>query len=31
MPVIDTNRRRGIILEKLIMNRYIGFEIRKNH
>ena len=31
MPFIDTNRRMGIILEKLIMNRKIGIDIRKNN
>jgi hypothetical protein len=31
MPVIDTNRRRGIISEKLSVNRNIGMEIRKNY
>ena len=31
LPVIDTNRRRGIINEKLTVNRRIGIELRKEY
>jgi len=31
LPVINTNRRRGIGSEKLSMNRRIGMEIRENN
>jgi len=31
LPVIDTNRRRGIRSEKLGMNRKIGIDMRKNN
>ena len=30
-PVIDTNRRRGIIPERLSMNRRIGIDLRKEY
>ena len=29
LPVIDTNRRRGIVEERLAVNRKIGIELRK--
>ncbi len=29
VPVIDTNRRRGIVEEKLTYNRKLGIELRK--
>jgi hypothetical protein len=31
IPVIDTNRRRGIIPERLSMNREIGIDLRREY
>ena len=31
LPVIDTNRRRGIVPERLSMNRKIGIDLRKEY
>ena len=31
MPVIDTNRRRGIRSDRLTMNRNIGIDLRKEY
>ncbi len=31
IPVIDTNRRRGIIQERLSVNRNIGIDLRKEY
>ena len=31
LPVIDINRRRGIVPERLSVNRKIGIDLRKEH
>ena len=31
MPVVDTNKRRGIISDRLTMNRMIGIDLRKEY
>jgi hypothetical protein len=31
LPIIDTNRRRGIIHERLSMNRKIGIDLRREY
>ncbi len=31
LPVIDTNKRRGIVSERLTVNRKIGIDLRKEH
>ena len=31
LPVIDTNKRRGIVLERLPVNRKIGIDLRKEY